>query len=128
MATTTPKIQLTKPASNENFSLSVINGNTDKIDTAFTNIVKKIGNGTISTSGWTTISARPWDSEGIYLKRFAITIAEIKETDYVQFTIPLGDSDKIAPIHETYNGGIYVYAETIPTSNISVIDIFKFGL
>lgn len=75
------------------------------------------GSGTIPTSGWDTVT-------GDYTKRYSYAITGVLSTDIVDIYLDKDSQDtaldaEICPTSESYNGGVYIYAKTVPTTSIS---------
>lgn len=74
------------------------------------------GTGTIATTGWETVS-------GDYTKRYTFAITGVTATDVVSVAIDKDAHDVVqaadfCPTNESYAGGIYLYAKSIPASAI----------
>lgn len=78
----------------------------------------------ITTSAWTTLSSD--DGSGCfgegYIYRAAITNANITSSHFpeVVFGVTEALSGIYAPVAMTYSGGVYIYANRIPTTTITI--------
>lgn len=119
MATTTQNYGLKKPAPDDFYTIEYQNSNMDILDTELKRIEDNfiVGTITISNSGW----VEDVDS-GFY--RLAIPNAKVTENAVVDVNLDLvslsiAEDCMLKGVTASYNGGFYLYAETVPTSKMT---------
>lgn len=78
-------------------------------------------------SSWTTVSAQSWDTEGEFLYKYTVTIKGVTAADQLR---PVFDSKTllsgvIAPIGESFDGGMYLYASEVPDWKAVCVELTK---
>lgn len=119
MATTTQNYGLKKPAPDDFYTIEDQNSNMDILDTELKRVEDNfiVGTITISNSGW----VEDVDS-GFY--RLAIPNAKVTENAVVDVnldlvSLPIAEDCMLKGVTTSYNGGFYLYAETVPTSKMT---------
>lgn len=76
----------------------------------------------------TVVAVEDWESDDTYEDfpfRASIEIAGVAITDFSQVVFRVADamSGNYAPVSETYNGGVYIYASEVPEAAITIPSI-----
>lgn len=123
MSKNTKNYGLTKPEDTDFYDISDQNGNMDIIDEALKSIedskepLSLKGSITVDNTSWVSGS---YGSEMAYRKQ--VPIAGVTDTDTVGFYPILATKQTVQDANvshlESYDGGVYLYSETVPTSSI----------
>lgn len=123
MAKYTNTLNLKKPDLEDFFDVSDQNGNMDIIDEALKSIedskepLSLKGSIAVDNTSWVSGS---YSSEMAYRKQ--VPIAGVTDTDTVGFYPTLATKQIVQDANvghlESYDGGVYLYSETVPTSSI----------
>lgn len=131
----TTNYELKKPADNENADIADINDNMDIIDKAMKALSDDIkdtaasaGNADIITASDISIPVSAWTSDDTYEEfpyRIAVLITGCTSAYKPDVTLSLADAvgGNFAPIAETYNGGVYIYAAAVPDAAMTIPNI-----
>ncbi len=113
--TTTPKLGLNKPVYEDFADVEKLNENFDKLDAAMFGEIKSL---TIDTSNWNDFALGGSD----YEKKKTVLIDGITASDVVFLNYTLATKalaiDANASHVESIDGGIEIYAESIPTGEL----------
>lgn len=114
----TPNYNLKKPLPTENYNIDDPNGNMDLLDAALKGLESLTGTITTDNTGWTQAS---YGADYQYRKQIAI--AGVTNADFPSIAFNLATkeiaSDAGMSHVESYNGGIYLYAESLPTADVT---------
>ncbi|WII07048.1 hypothetical protein PED39_05520 [Methanomassiliicoccales archaeon LGM-RCC1] len=130
MSTSTTNYNLTKPASGEAADISVINTNMDTIDTTMKSISDTASGKGNAELIFTSKTASSWSSDNTYPDypyRCAIACTGVTANDVAQVTFAIDDavSGDLAPVCQTYSGGVYIYSGSNKSITVPMILVHK---
>ena len=90
------------------------------VDNAVPSVITVSTNTTVATSAWSsnsTYSAYPY--------RASVAVANVTVNHFPSIVFNPNDADfsKLAPVCETYAGGIYIYASEIPSATVNILSM-----
>ena len=124
----TTNYKLKKAEQNETADIEFVNDNMDKIDGlifALNKAAENYGDASTLYAKNVPVETSAWSSDNTYAAfpfRAGITIEDCTASCNPNVTFSVADvlSGNFAPVAETYEGGIYIYAAEKPTAQITI--------